>query len=249
MAVDEALLLQAADDEVGTLRFYQWSEPTLSLGYFQPHADRRQHPASQQCAVVRRQTGGGAILHDRELTYSLALPAGHPLALKTQRLYRIVHEAFVLTLESRLATAGHSRSLEVREMDSELSPSDEPFLCFLRRARGDVVLNDARRHGPERVSIGAVKILGSAQRRLRGAILQHGSLLLESSPAAPELPGLRDCTGLAISVDQLIGELSRRISEAVKSRLIEAPLPDELRPTICRLRAGKYESPDWTFRR
>ena len=71
MAVDEALLIDAAENGVATLRFYQWSEPTLSLGYFQRYDDRDQHAASRECAVVRRQTGGGAILHDRELTYSL----------------------------------------------------------------------------------------------------------------------------------------------------------------------------------
>ena len=77
MGVDEALLMDAVENGVATLRFYQWSEPTLSLGYFQRYADREQHTASRNCAVVRRQTGGGAILHDRELTYSLALPANH----------------------------------------------------------------------------------------------------------------------------------------------------------------------------
>jgi hypothetical protein len=79
MAVDEALLLDAIEDGSATLRFYQWSEPTLSLGYFQRYADRNQHHASRNCAIVRRQSGGGAILHDRELTYSLVLPPGHPL--------------------------------------------------------------------------------------------------------------------------------------------------------------------------
>ncbi len=79
MAVDEALLMDAVENGVATLRFYQWSEPTLSLGYFQRYSDREQHAASRKCAVVRRQSGGGAILHDRELTYSLMLPAGSPL--------------------------------------------------------------------------------------------------------------------------------------------------------------------------
>ena len=77
MAVDEALLLDAAENGIATLRFYEWSEPTLSLGYFQRYDDRYSHAASRDCAIVRRQTGGGAILHDRELTYSLTLPASH----------------------------------------------------------------------------------------------------------------------------------------------------------------------------
>src|SRR5438445_617792 len=69
MAVDEALLEDAARSGRPTLRFYGWAEPTLSLGYFQPYAQRASHPPSSRCAVVRRPTGGGAILHDAELTY------------------------------------------------------------------------------------------------------------------------------------------------------------------------------------
>src|SRR5688500_20216584 len=80
MAVDEALLESAALENRCTLRFYRWSEPTLSLGYFQRYEDRRQHAASLSCACVRRASGGGAILHDHELTYSLAVPPTHPLA-------------------------------------------------------------------------------------------------------------------------------------------------------------------------
>jgi lipoate-protein ligase A len=267
MAVDEALLLQAADERFGSLRFYRWSEPTLSLGYFQRHDDRRQHPASAGCAVVRRQTGGGAILHDRELTYSLALPAGNPLVRRSEQLYRIVHEAFVSALEPRLAAAGCECSLAIREAESALPPCEEPFLCFQRRARGDVLLTIAAKEKPGtartllpqpvpinggevvELHVGAVKILGSAQRRHRGALLQHGSLLLESSPAAPELPGWRDCTGLAISADQLIQAIAAEICQALNTRFVESPLPDPLRATARRLRVEKYESPEWTFRR
>src|ERR1700690_1334272 len=63
MALDEALLESADADGLATLRFYRWSEPTLSLGYFQAAADRRLHPASLDCTLVRRSSGGGAILH------------------------------------------------------------------------------------------------------------------------------------------------------------------------------------------
>src|SRR5262245_32066382 len=75
MAVDQALLESAAASGGVALRFYQWSEPTLSLGYFQPIAARSEHPPSLHSPVVRRASGGGAILHDRELTYSIAAPS------------------------------------------------------------------------------------------------------------------------------------------------------------------------------
>src|SRR5436190_6027688 len=78
MALDEALLRSALERRVAGLRFYTWSEPTLSLGYFQAHAERRIDPLLADVAYVRRPTGGAAILHHRELTYALALPAGTP---------------------------------------------------------------------------------------------------------------------------------------------------------------------------
>src|SRR5689334_5041875 len=98
MAVDEALLIDAAEHNTDTSRFYSWSPTTPPLGYFQNFADRDQHAASRNCAVVRRQTGGGAILHDREITYSLVLPPAHPLTKQNEKLYEIVHQVFVKIL-------------------------------------------------------------------------------------------------------------------------------------------------------
>ena len=80
MAVDEVLLDSAALHKTATLRFDRWQTPTVSLGYFQHVADRAQHPASLACPLVRRLSGGRAIVHDHELTYCLTLPAEHPLA-------------------------------------------------------------------------------------------------------------------------------------------------------------------------
>src|SRR6267154_2578314 len=71
MAADEVLLEHAVATTRPALRFYVWNPPTLSLGYFQKFADRL-----SGLPVVRRQTGGGAIVHDHELTYALALPPG-----------------------------------------------------------------------------------------------------------------------------------------------------------------------------
>ena len=98
MAVDETLLEAAAAEGQCTLRFYQWAEPTLSLGYFQPYADRDRHAASRRCAVVRRASGGGAILHDFDVTYSLAVHDRHPLAIDRLRTYQVVHRALIEVL-------------------------------------------------------------------------------------------------------------------------------------------------------
>ncbi|HRE99429.1 MAG TPA: hypothetical protein PLI18_02855 [Pirellulaceae bacterium] len=171
MAVDEALLEGVGDGGRPCLRFYRWREPTLSLGYFQPLADRRLHDASGSIPVVRRVTGGGAIVHDRELTYSLVLPIRDRWAAAHRELYDRIHGAIVGWLRQL--------GLSSARLHPGLPQDDEPFLCFQRRSDGDVEGD-------------GYKVLGSAQRRTRTAMLQHGSLLLGRSRFAPELPGVWD---------------------------------------------------------
>src|SRR5947209_7385013 len=74
MAADDVLLQTAAEQGIATLRFYGWTEATVSLGYFQPASARRQHAPLLQLPWVRRPSGGKALVHHHELTYALALP-------------------------------------------------------------------------------------------------------------------------------------------------------------------------------
>ena len=78
MAVDEALLESAVSQDICTLRWYRWKEPTISLGYFQSNETEVQNDTWKDLPRVRRLSGGGAILHHYELTYSFAIPACHP---------------------------------------------------------------------------------------------------------------------------------------------------------------------------
>jgi lipoate-protein ligase A len=196
MALDEALLERAAVSGPAVLRFYQWREPTLSLGYFQRYDDRHSHPASQDCAVVRRASGGGAILHDRELTYSITLPAGHRLCRRADDLYRVSHRALVEALE---AFGIKTQLYEPEDLSGSTTKRVEPFLCFARRTRGDVLFNQW-------------KVAGSAQRRSRGAVLQHGSIILGQSKSAPELPGLAELTGRWIEPSGLVEVFRGRLA-------------------------------------
>src|SRR5205085_4114386 len=159
MAVDEALLETAAATGQATLRFYQWQEPTLSLGYFQVLDDRRHHRPSENCPAVRRASGGGAILHDRELTYSLAIPQSGASRASARRLYEICHQTLIAALGDYGVSAALYRDCSRSGTDDH--QNDAPFLCFQRRTCFDVVIGDE-------------KIAGSAQRRRRGALLQHG---------------------------------------------------------------------------
>lgn len=244
MAVDEALLAAAAKENIVTLRLYQWSEPTLSLGYFQRYAERDRHAASRNVAVVRRPSGGGAILHDRELTYSLTIPAAHPWARDTQRLYLTLHRKFVTLLARLLGPRGTAWKFQVRDHGDNPPADEDPFLCFQRCAPGDVVVTAL-----DQEANGAIhKIIGSAQRR-RGAVLQHGSILLGTSSAAPELVGLSDLTGVEVSPERLASELLSPTDGLLGCKVQPVPLPPEVQSAASQLAREKYSNRQWTERR
>jgi lipoate-protein ligase A len=233
MAADEVLLDQASRNSDWTLRLYRWAEPTLSLGYFQSCQARSGHASSRDCAVVRRPSGGGAILHDQELTYCLIAPAGHALARDAHGLYRAVHGAFVQALaEVGVAAAMHESQASI----GSSAAGPEPFLCFQRRSVGDLL-------------IGPAKVGGSAQRRRGGGVLQHGSFLLRRSSAAPELPGIEDLhpTDLTAEAWQtlLITRLERELALEIQPR----GLNDQEREAAAALAHEKYSRRSWTQRR
>ncbi|HEX3726619.1 MAG TPA: hypothetical protein VHV08_10270 [Pirellulales bacterium] len=230
MAVDEVLLESAAAGLGATLRFYRWREPTLSLGYFQASADRSSHQASAACPLVRRQTGGGGIVHDQELTYSLALPRAHPLADDPTSLYRGVHLALVRVLGS------FGISARLCEDRGPQAVGEQPFLCFERRAAGDVLVD-------------SWKICGSAQRRRRGAILQHGSLLLAGSARAPQLPGLLELCNKSLPDSELIDRWRVELAESLRLNFHPGYLSAKEREAAGALAAAKYAAWDWTARR
>lgn len=230
MALDEAILESVAATGGCCWRFYRWDEPTLSLGYFQSAADRQHHAASRVCPVVRRASGGGAIVHDQELTYSFTVAADHRLAVGRAELYSAIHA----TLIEVLAALGVEAILWA---PPKLGGSDrKPFLCFQRRAVGDVVCQ-------------GVKIAGSAQRRARGAVLQHGSVLLGRSVAAPELPGVADILGKAIDEDRLAGAWLAAMEPQLGLAFTPASLDQSQHARAAELSQEKYASTAWTLHR
>lgn len=245
MAVDEALLDNVAASGRPVLRFYQWQQPTLSLGYFQRASDRALHAASADAALVRRLSGGGAILHDRELTYSLILPPTHLLARDTQRLYDAVHQTLVAELSKHALKENTSWTFELHPAPSTNTADEESFLCFQRRTPGDIVLASSQQlsHLP------SPKIVGSAQRRRRGIVLQHGSILLSQSPFAPELLGIAETTDTRLSASDLEETLPMRFAEKLQLSLQSGTLSKQLIERAKHLQREKYESTDWTERR
>lgn len=197
MRRDAALLAAAGTPAwpagAGILRLYQWQDPTLSLGYFQDQAAVAGNPRWQGLPIVRRLSGGGAILHDHEWTYSLTLADWSALVQRPHQLYAAVHHPIVDFLASA-GVAARLRGITTHQ-------PEEPELCFFRADENDIV-------------IGERKILGSAQRRRKGGLLQHGSLIIEQSTVTPEIMGLLEVGGLRPAPAQR-ESLARSIAESI----------------------------------
>lgn len=223
MAVDEALLDGVIAGAPPVMRWYQWSEPTLSLGYFQQFAEVQAHPRWQNTPVVRRLTGGGAILHDREWTYSCVIPASSTLVKHPYDLYDIIHNAIIDWFRT---AAGISLSMRGVTQHHPV----EPALCFLRADSHDICFDGQ-------------KVLGSAQRRRKGALLQHGSLILEQSPATPEIPGLCDLSQQRDFLTQRPA-LARFVAERLGLDVVAAELSDEEAASARLLERERYQTAD-----
>jgi lipoyl(octanoyl) transferase len=229
MALDEAMLEAAARGESAYLRFYGWAEPTLSLGYFQRIAEVRSDPRWHGRPVVRRPTGGGAIWHDREVTYAIAVPPGSPLVRPNTRLYRAVHGAIAELLADRGIPA-HRRG---ENTSAQPIGPERPLLCFTGR-------------DPEDIVWGGHKLVGSAQRRRGGAVLQHGSVLLARSPDVPELLGVCDVAELPRAPGDWEEPLRQRITAAMQLVPVAVGIPEVLRERSRELERSTYRRASWT---
>ncbi|MGP0566496.1 MULTISPECIES: lipoate--protein ligase family protein [unclassified Nitrospina] len=166
MAVDEALLRSCESDPsyVPTLRLYGWNHPTLSIGYSQPLEAEIDLMRCRENNVdwVRRPTGGRALLHMEELTYSMVGPVTHPLfsgGLKAT--FSVISQALLRGLrELRIADAHINKEKQYGTTRQERSPA-----CFASLNHCEITVHER-------------KLIGSAQRRTQQAFLQHGSVLI-----------------------------------------------------------------------
>ena len=225
MALDEVLWIDAAQ---GTpfVRFYGWAgRPVLSLGYFQCADEVRRDPRLCDLPCVRRLTGGGAIAHDHEITFSIALPAR--LAPATSAMYGRVHHAIAVSL----VELGIPASVACGA--SSEGPSEA--LCFCRNDRFAV-------------RVRGIKVLGSAQRRRAASVLMHGSLLLARSSAAPEVLGLREILESDCCVESIRHALLGAVTTALEFELRPTELSGDLRRRATALVDSKYRTTAWNER-
>lgn len=208
MAIDEAIFIGREKLALpATLRFYGWRPAAVSIGYFQRIEDPSlQEYKRQKLTIVRRFTGGGAILHKNEITYSLACPTNEFIAFSNiEKTQQLVHQAIILALQSLSINA---------QLKRKQSKKPDPYFCFVNPGKDDVV-EDGQ------------KIVGSAQRRRNRTFFQHGSIKI--SPEIKEgnknrgkiidslVLGFEKKLGIRLLPGQLTREevkLSRQLREA-----------------------------------
>ena len=159
MAIDEALLkLHARGESPPTLRFYQWDPPAVSLGYFQRnHSIDVDACRNMGLDIVRRLTGGRAVLHQKDLTYSVVAGAREGIPISLAAAYRLLCDGLL---------AGFRLLGFEAQRGQENLRSARADICFMRSAVGDIVYNGK-------------KFVGSAQTWIGASLLQHGSIVLE----------------------------------------------------------------------
>jgi lipoate-protein ligase A len=226
MAADEVLLESAAAG-IASLRFYGWSEATLSLGYFQPERRRLEDERLVRLPFVRRPSGGDTLVHHHELTYALGLPRGAPWqngGAWPRRMHRIVAAALV-----RLG-------VPVRLYVPVDPAAFRGVLCFQHFTTDDLVL-------------GTAKITGSAQRKQRGALLQHGSILLAASPHTPALPGIRELSGRELSGIEVSRPIGTEFVRETGWELVPADWTERERQRRDEIARTRYSQDSWNRKR
>lgn len=252
MAIDEAVFrANQLKDMPPTLRFYGWSSPTVSLGYFQKVEKEvdvetcRRHGIT----VIRRPTGGKAVLHDGDLTYAVIATERNPLfppdLLGT---YRVISQCIAKGL------AGIGINAEMAD-NNRISHSDSlKASCFSSPSMYELLVKKQ-------------KICGSAQLRSHGVFLQHGSILMDFNPYKTceiMLPHYDDCEGQveklkqsvtsihehvdqSVDVDALCRILKTAFEDILSIQLVAGVLSTEEEELKAHLITNKYMSTEWNM--
>lgn len=267
MAIDEAIMIAHREGLVPpTIRFYQWSPPAVSLGYFQ---DLEKEIDVNLCKnigidIVRRPTGGKAVLHDKELTYSFIIRENHPLVndsiLETYKKISggMIRGLSYLGIEAELVPLREKLKNETllnKEEKSEIRYSDIKSICFSVPSQYEV-------------QVEGKKIVGSAQVRKREIVLQHGSLLIElekdklfsvfNFPSAQirerlktrfNATSLEDILKRKINFSELSEILLRGFEEEFGVRLVKGKLTEQEEKISKELLENKYSTYEWNYER
>jgi len=258
MAIDEAILLCHSQKKVPpTLRFYTWEPAGLTLGYFQKIEKEvdRQGCLDNNVDYVRRLTGGRAVLHDRDFTYSVIVLEDNPLIPKgILDSYRKLSKGIITGLNFLGVQA---QVVSLAEDDNKKKKKELSVACFDSASWYEVVIDGK-------------KIVGSAQNRKEGVLLQHGSILLDldidklfsvlKTPSEKVKERIkRDFSHRAISLqtvldkkiiyEDLIQPMRKGFAEALGIKLIDGVLTEEESLLAEKIYQEKYNSVEWNEKR
>jgi len=246
MATDEALFDAACKSGIPVLRFYGWTPATVSLGFAQRASESLDFAEMDRrhLAWVRRPTGGRAVLHDMEVTYSVSIPQSDPLyALGLEASYEWICGPIVVAL----LAVGISAALAPHGSSGFVSAS-----CFTAPGTTDIVACQR-------------KIVGSAQMRTRDGFLQHGSVILKNDleklfsvvrtsrsnvhdaarQAARLMTSVSDETHRAVSFGEMADALVGAFAAAEGVRLVADFLTRSEAANAADIVARKYGREDW----
>jgi len=242
MAVDEFLFRSLRGEPRTLLRFYQWARPTVSLGYSQGVEKVldidycRQHGID----VVRRITGGKLVLHHREITYSVASSDTAIFSSTLAESYRLISNALICGLE-KMGLAAKLAGPPPASYGKGNMP------CFSYPARDEIEI-DGR------------KIVGSAQKRVVGRFLQHGSIPLYSdeellkkislggdAEAEIRMTSLSEALGRSVDFDWAVDRLVEGFEASFNVRFRTKVFPPEDIVAVLELQKARYENEAWTL--
>ena len=272
MAIDEAMMQTlAGGPATPTLRFFRWRPACVSLGYFQSAVDEVDLAACRRLGIdlVRRPTGGRAILHDAELTYSVVARVDDPaVSGSIVESYRKISLALLCGLREVGVSA------EMKPVGQQAAPGGPG-----RAGEGEGQPESARRvltpacfdvPSDYEIAVAGRKLVGSAQMRQNGVLLQHGSVLLEVDTVqtftalrpppgreraevarwlAERVTSVRAELGRPVSFEEVAAALRQGFATALGVELEAGELTREERALTERLRAEKYSTEEWNLKR
>lgn len=259
MAIDEAILIAHSEGKVPpTVRFYTWNPATLSIGYFQKAEKEIDKEQVERLGIgfVRRPTGGRAVLHDKELTYSVIVSEKHPLMPSgVTEAYKVIslgllHGFQALGLQAEMVSLAS-------EEEKEKYSSPGSSACFDSPSWYELVVEGK-------------KVAGSAQTRQKGVILQHGSILLDMDVeqlfALLRFPSdrvkqrmiesfrqkavtINDVSPTPVSLNEAITAFRTGFASGLGIDLVDQELTADERQLAEELARERYATDEWNYRR
>lgn len=251
MAIDEAIAHCVSQrQDPPALRFYGWTQPSVSLGYFQGISDvDLEYCTSRHIPVIRRPTGGRAILHGNEITYSFTTLTtsglfSNGLLDSYRKLSEAFSRAFIL-----YGIMPENKLIMKRGRSSGRRPQQHNPLCFASTSYGEMTV-DSR------------KIIGSAQKRWRNVLLQQGSIPVK--PDTKEMSKIfkigfqKPPDTMFVGLSELIPDFNNETFKyAIRTAFEErfhitftpsSPSDEEITLAV-KLKTEKYQTAEWNFRR